>query len=58
MPADNLTAALRACAAGLYPHKAVTELLISNGTFLRRGDFASRFIEHGISSGSPMAAIP
>ena len=29
MPADNLTAALRACTAGLYPLKAVTELLIS-----------------------------
>lgn len=36
MTADDLTAALRACAAGLYPLEAGTELLIGNGTFLRR----------------------
>jgi hypothetical protein len=57
MDADDLTAALRACAAGLYPFEAGTELLISNGTFLRRDDFTSRFITCGTSGGTPMAAI-
>jgi hypothetical protein len=60
MTTDNLTAALRACAAGLYPLEAGTELLISNGTFLGRKDFTSRFIQHGtsISDGAtPMADI-
>jgi hypothetical protein len=58
--ADDLTAALRACAAGLYPLEAGTALLIANGTFLRRDDFTSRFIQHGtsISDGTTlMAAI-
>jgi hypothetical protein len=57
---DNLVAALRACATGLYPLEAATELFISNGTFLHRHDFTSRFIEQGtsISDGTtPMAAI-
>jgi hypothetical protein len=49
MTADDLTAALQACAAGLYPLEAGTALLIANGTFLHRGDFTSRFIETGIS---------
>ena len=44
MTADDLTAALRACAAGLYPLEAGVALLISNGTFLHRDDFTSRFI--------------
>ena len=57
MPADDLTAALRACAAGLYPLEAGTELLIGNGTFLCRDDFTNRFITCGTSSGTPMAAI-
>jgi hypothetical protein len=60
MTADDLTAALRACAAGLYPHEAGVALLVANGTFLRRGDFTSRFITAGtsISDGTtPMAAI-
>ena len=60
MTTDNLVAALRACATGLYPLEAATELFISNGTFLHRHDFTSRFIEHGtsISDGTtPMAAI-
>jgi hypothetical protein len=55
--ADDLTAALRACAAGLYPLEAGTALLISNGTFLRRDDFTSRFITCGTSDGTSMAAI-
>ena len=57
MTTDDLTAALRACAAGLYPLEAGTALLISNGTFLHRDDFTSRFIAHGTSGGTPMAAI-
>ena len=57
MNTDDLTAALHACAAGLYPLEAGTELLISNGTFLHRGDFTARFITCGTSGGTPMAAI-
>ena len=49
MTADDLTAALRACAAGLYPLEAGVALLISNGTFLHRDDFTSRFITTGTS---------
>ena len=55
MTADDLTAALRACAAGLYPLEAGVALLIANGTFLHRGDFTSRFIDHGTSNGTAMA---
>jgi hypothetical protein len=57
---NDLAAALRACAAGLYPLEAGTELLVANGAFLPRDDFTSRFIETGtsISGGTtPMAAI-
>jgi hypothetical protein len=54
---DDLVAALRACAVGLYPLEAGAELLISNGTFLHRDDFTGKFIDHGISDGTPMAAI-
>lgn len=60
MTADDLADALRACAAGLYPLEAGTALLIANGTFLHRGDFTARFIQHGtsISDGTTlMAAI-
>ena len=57
MTAEDLTAALRACAAGLYPLEAGVALLIANGTFLHRGDFTSRFIDHGTSNGTAMAAI-
>jgi hypothetical protein len=57
MNTDHLAAALRACAAGLYPLEAGTELLISNRTFLRRDEFTSRFISHGTSGGTPMAAV-
>ncbi|MGH3252503.1 MAG: hypothetical protein ACRDOI_40685 [Trebonia sp.] len=57
MDTDHLEAALRACAAGLQPLEAGTELLISNGTFLHRDDFTTRFIQHGTSNGNPMAAI-
>jgi hypothetical protein len=57
---DDLTAALRACATGIYPLEAGVALLADNGTFLRRDDFTSRFIETGtsISDGTTlMAAI-
>jgi hypothetical protein len=60
MTADDLTAALHACATGFYPLEAGVALLISHGAFLHRDDFTSRFIEHGtsISDGTtPMAAI-
>jgi hypothetical protein len=60
MTADDLTAALRACAAGLYPLEAGVALLAGNGTFLRRDDFTSRFITvaTSISDGTTlMAAI-
>jgi len=60
MTADDLTAALRACAAGLYPLEAGVALLIANGTFLHRDDFTSRYITvaTSISDGTtPMAAI-
>jgi hypothetical protein len=56
----DLAAALRACANGLYPLEAGTGLLISNGSFLNRDDFTSRFITTGtsISDGAtPMAAV-
>jgi hypothetical protein len=58
LTADDLTAALRACAAGLYPLEAGIALLIANETFLHRGDFTSRFIQHGtsISDGATMMA--
>ena len=49
MTADDLTAALRACAAGLYPLEAGTGLLIANATFLHRDDFTSRFVSAGTS---------
>ena len=54
-----LTAALRACAAGLYPDEAGVGLLISHGGFLDRPDFAG-FVHTGtsISDGqTPMAEI-
>lgn len=57
MTTDDLTAALRNCAVGLYPLEAGVALLIANGAFLRRDDFTSHFIEHGTSGGTPMAAI-
>ena len=59
MTADDLTAALRACAAGIYPLEAGVALLIANGTFLHRDNFTSRFITTGtsISDGILIAAI-
>jgi hypothetical protein len=60
MTADDLAAALHACAAGLYPLEAGVALLTGNGTFLHRDDFTSRFItaDTSISDDStPMADI-
>jgi hypothetical protein len=60
MTDDDLTAALRACAAGLYPLEAGVALLIGNGTFLHRDDFTSRFITTATSitdGTTPMADI-
>jgi hypothetical protein len=57
MTPERLTTALRACAAGIYRAEAGVALLVGNGTFLRRDDFTARFIEHGTSGTTPMAAI-
>ena len=58
MTADDLTAALRACAAGFYPLEAGVALLAANGTFLHRPDFTGRFITTGtsISDGTTLMA--
>jgi hypothetical protein len=47
------TTALQACAAGIYAVEAGVALLAGNGTFLRRHNSTSRFIEHGTSDGTP-----
>jgi hypothetical protein len=60
MTTDELTAALHACAAGLYPLEAGVALLAGHGTFLRRNDFTRCFITTGISTSDGatlMAAI-
>jgi len=57
MTDDDLAAALHACAAGLYPLEAGVALLAGSRAFLYRPDFAGKFIEHGTSGGTAMAAI-
>ncbi len=57
MTDDDLAAALHACAAGLYPLEAGVALLAGSRAFLHRPDFAGKFIEHGTSGGTAMAAI-
>jgi len=51
-----LAGQLRAWARGIYPDEAAVELLISHGTFLRRTDFTSRFINTS-ARGDGLAAI-
>jgi hypothetical protein len=55
---SQLSAALRAAAAGIHPDEAGTGLIISHGTFLHRDDF-TRHVETAasISGGTPMAWI-
>ena len=55
---SQITAALRACAAGFHSDEAGTELLISHGGFLHRPDF-TRFVDTFacVTSGAPMAQI-
>lgn len=59
MTPASLAAALRTCAAGLYPLEAGVGLLIANGTFLHRDDFTSRFIIRSTSTpeDAQMAAV-
>ncbi len=57
MTTTTLATALINCAAGLYPLEAGVALLFNEGSFLHRDDFTTRFIEHGTSNGTPMAAI-
>lgn len=54
---EDLTAALRAHARGLYCAEAAVELLI--GRWLHRGDFVDRFIETGpaLVGDTPMAIV-
>ena len=58
MTATQITAALRACAAGFYAEEAGTELLISHGGFLDRPGLI-RFVDTFASAhdGTPMAQI-
>ncbi len=55
---SQLSAALRAAAAGVHPDEAAAGLIISHGTFLHRDDF-TRHVETAacISDGTPMAWI-
>ena len=56
--ASQLSAALRATAAGIHPDEARTGLIISHGAFLQRSDF-TRHVETAActSNGTPMAWI-
>ena len=55
---SQLSAALRAAAAGIHPDEAAAGLIISHGTFLARKDFALHIeTAVGISDGTPMAWI-
>jgi hypothetical protein len=58
--ADWLPGALSACASGIHPLEAGTELIIDCGCWLHREDFTSRFITAGTSindAGTMMASI-
>jgi hypothetical protein len=55
---SQLSAALRAAAAGIHPDEAAAGLIISHGSFLARGDFTLHIeTAAGISDGTPMAWI-
>jgi len=56
---DNLAAALRAWAKGLFSTEAAVELLIGHRSWLYREDFLEIAVEfgQGITSGAVMAAI-
>jgi hypothetical protein len=56
---DQLHAALRAQAKGLYACEAATELLIMHASWLHRTDFINEFVHTGtgLISGIPMSAI-
>ena len=56
---DNLAAALRAWAKGLFSTEAAVELLIGHGSWLYREDFLEIAVEfgQGITSGVVLAAV-
>ncbi len=55
---SQLSAALRAAAAGIHPDEAEAGLIVSHGTFLARPDFALHIeTAAGMSDGTPMAWI-
>ena len=55
---SQLSAALRATAAGIHPDEAGTGLIISHGAFLQRSDFTRHVETAGcITDGTPMAWI-
>jgi hypothetical protein len=56
---DQLHAALRAQAEGMYACEAATELLIMHASWLHRTDFINEFVHTGtgLISGIPMSAI-
>jgi hypothetical protein len=56
-PAAASPAALRAAADGIYALEAATGLIVAHSAWLERNDFTSRFIKHGTTCDTPMAAI-
>jgi hypothetical protein len=56
---DDLAAALRAWAKGLFSAEAAVELLIGNGSWLYREDFLEMAVEfgRGMVNGSVLAAV-
>ena len=56
---EDLAAALRANARGLFAAEAAVELLIGHGRWLARDEFVDGFIETavGLSDGTPMAWV-
>ena len=55
---SQLSAALRAAAAGIHPGEAAAGLIISHGSFLARDDFTLHIeTAASVSDGTPMAWI-